>query len=398
MQGENSERILVITHDATRTGAPLLLLQLLRWLSANTSFACDVLFRRRGPIAAEFEAAAGVCLDWTPSSARPRLPAQIWRSLRHRIGVPVPSYRERLIDRITHRRYALIYGNTAAVCDVLCPLLQRTGVPAILHVHELESALRHAAAGPDLAWALSVVARVVSVSEPVTRNLTGRHGVPISRILGVPEFVPELPRAKASAEMIRRELHIPASAIVVGGSGTLRFRKGPDLFLQVARRVVRLLPDKSINFVWVGDDDGAIRFLLEEDARKTGLEGRFRFTGVVGNPTDYFRSFDMFLMTSREDPFPLVCLENAHCGNPIVCFADAIGSTEFIDESCGHVSPYLDLDDMAHAVAEFAADPDRRRRAGEEIRRRAAAYTTERVAPRIAACIREVIDARKASQ
>ena len=61
-QGEMTmpKRVLFISHDATRTGAPMILLHLLRWLRANTELSFDVLLRDGGELAGEFEQTAQV--------------------------------------------------------------------------------------------------------------------------------------------------------------------------------------------------------------------------------------------------------------------------------------------------------------------------------------------------
>ncbi|HEX8833654.1 MAG TPA: hypothetical protein VF719_05610, partial [Abditibacteriaceae bacterium] len=48
------KRILFISHAATRTGAPMMLLHLLRWLAENSDFECDLLLLRGGPLESEF--------------------------------------------------------------------------------------------------------------------------------------------------------------------------------------------------------------------------------------------------------------------------------------------------------------------------------------------------------
>jgi glycosyltransferase involved in cell wall biosynthesis len=386
-------KVLFITHDATRTGAPTVLLQFLQWVRANKAIEFDVLLRRDGPLVADFEAVANTCFRWVSEPPRHPFAMRAWHAFLRRVGAVVPTHREMFVRQLVARDYSLIYGNTVVVCDVMRVLMERTGVQGILHVHEMEGAIRWGVSDTDLRWVLANANKVISVSEPVTRNLCERHGVMASRLAQIPECVPDVSLAAEAGRSIRQKLGISLSSFVVGGSGTFAFRKGPDLLVQVAKRVVDLLPKQDVRFVWVGGDNESTRFLLAEDVRKLGLGDRVVLTGSVPNPLDYFQAFDLFLITSREDPFPLVCLENAQCGNPIVCFADAIGSTEYIDETCGHVSPFLDLDDMARAVAAFANDPDKRRRASVEISRRVAAYTTGKIAPRIAACIREVIDA-----
>src|SRR5262245_66680980 len=47
-------KILFVGHDATRTGAPFVLLHLLRWLKANTNVGFHLLLLRGGELEPEF--------------------------------------------------------------------------------------------------------------------------------------------------------------------------------------------------------------------------------------------------------------------------------------------------------------------------------------------------------
>lgn len=74
------------------------------------------------------------------------------------------------------------------------------------------------------------------------------------------------------------------------------------------------------------------------------------FPGATEHPEHYYPLFDLFLLTSREDPFPLVCLEAAAHGLPILCFENAGGMPEFVAEDAGCVVPYMDLDKMTDTI------------------------------------------------
>src|SRR4051812_5528003 len=47
-------RTLFVSHDASRTGAPIFLLNLLRWIKANTALDFEVLLPRGGPLVSDF--------------------------------------------------------------------------------------------------------------------------------------------------------------------------------------------------------------------------------------------------------------------------------------------------------------------------------------------------------
>src|SRR2546423_13834588 len=101
-------RLLFVTRDASRTGAPFLLLYLLRWLRENTKVDFDVVVGRTGPLDAEFAKLAPLFV--LEHSNEP-----VVRRLVNRAG----SYRlQQWVDRSALSRalrgnhFALIYSNT----------------------------------------------------------------------------------------------------------------------------------------------------------------------------------------------------------------------------------------------------------------------------------------------
>ena len=98
-------------------------------------------------------------------------------------------------------------------------------------------------------------------------------------------------------------------------------------------------------------------------------------------------------MISREDPYPLVCLEAASVGKPIICFADAGGMPEFVEEDCGFVVPYLDIDGFAARVIELSSSPDLlTRMSANAFRKVRERHDIERSAPKLAELLTRFVE------
>ncbi|WP_096896367.1 hypothetical protein [Candidatus Scalindua japonica] len=54
------KKILFISHDASRTGAPIILLNFLRWFQDNTNIPFRIILREDGELKPEFQALAPV--------------------------------------------------------------------------------------------------------------------------------------------------------------------------------------------------------------------------------------------------------------------------------------------------------------------------------------------------
>jgi len=103
---------------------------------------------------------------------------------------------------------------------------------------------------------------------------------------------------------------------------------------------------------------------------------------------------DIFALTSREDPFPLVMLEAAAIKLPMVCFAQSGGGPEFAEIGGGLVVPYLDVPAFAGCLAELAGDVARRRAIGASAARAVEQFTIDRQAPKLRA-VMEAVMARR---
>lgn len=368
----NDRRILFVSHEGTRTGAPMMLLHFLRWARDNSTIEPEIMLLRGGPLAVDFaEVGPTHVLSETPDWPVPtRVEAELARA-----GLHAPAWallRARLRRQVAEVRDArFIYLNSTASLRVLHHLPRAERV--ITHVHELQSALLWSLRRQDPLLLRNKVDHFVAAADCVTANLVERHGIARSQITRVYEFIDPAkvlaPPVQDRAE-IRAHLAIPDDAFVVGGSGFADWRKGIDLFVQAAR-LVRRSGREDVHFVWVGDRPGGNDTAeLDLDIERSGVADRVHLVGLADHPFDWYRCFDVLALTSREDPYPLVGLETALLEVPMVCF-DAGGMTELIARSAnegvgesGVVVGYLDVEAMAGALVALLGDPARRQAMG----------------------------------
>lgn len=358
-----SRRILFLNHSASRNGASILLLNLLHWLHANCGHELEVLSFGGGPLIPDFRAVA---------------PTRVWRDplffLRRARSPGVEALRARLHETILRaylglRKYDLVYANTAATGSYVSAL--RAGKRAVLwHIHELPYAIKLTLGDERARRLLRSVDRVIAVSEPVADSLVGEYCVSPERVDLIHGFVVVQDRAPderlAARRRILQRLGWPDDAFVVGACGGLGWRKGSDLFLQLARMLQRSDAAGTTRFLWVGGSDrnDAEALQFAHDLNTLGLDGVCRRVPSTPDVDDHYCAMDAFALTSREDPFPLVMLEAAMHGLATVCFASSGGGPGFIAEDAGIVVPYLDLGQYAAAIERLRAQPQLRRALG----------------------------------
>ena len=391
-------RVLFVSHQATRTGAPAVLLSFLRWLAEHGDVDAEVLLWRDGPLEAAFREVATV-----------HVAGRLDRGSRIELlernlpvvglgGVADRLRRARLRPRLKDLTgYDLYWLNCAEAAHCLDHLPAVDGI-VVSHVHELGMAIAFAL--PDeqerRRW-LDRTDHFVAVADRVKANLVEAEGVDPDRVSRHYEFVDAdrvtaPPRTPAAA--LRTRLGIPEDAPVVGAAGTQEWRKGTDLFLQLARR----LEDHAagpVHLIWIGGGSARVEIeRLAHDLAETGLADRVHFVGEQAHATDWYRALDLLVLTSREDPYPLVCLEAGLLGVPVVSF-DNGGMAELLDGDNGLVVPALDVEAMAEAVGSLLADPSRRARMGERLAADVAArHDTAVAAPRLHELLLDLLGGR----
>lgn len=344
--------ILFLSHDASRTGAPIFLLNFLRWLRQNRDLNFRVLTGRRGELTADF-AALGTVNSFEPSDA-------LWYKVMRRSRLQHwydTSHLAQLRDSLLRDKVNLIYINSVASAGML-DFLSFLDCPVICHVHELDWAIR--VVGVEK---LALLERrrplYIAVSNAVKNSLVKNSGIPPSRVEVIHGFVPS-PQAvdfEKARKLIRMKLGIAEEAKIVCACGSIGFRKGTDLFLQVAAMVANLYRSMPVHFLWVGGPPNEVEAMRSKVANSP-LRDIVHFVGHTSDANIYLEASDVFVLTSREDPFPLVVMEAAQHAKPIVCFERGGGAPEFVEGDAGFVTPDFDTKIMADKLVELLSSPE----------------------------------------
>ncbi len=384
------KKVLFISHDASRTGAPLLLLRLLRWLKAQSDISFEILLCQGGELENAFAAIAPVSV-LHKNMGRPGIATRLRELFSDGVS---KRLRQAGIERHSLSDIGLIYSNTIVNGDIL-EALSVLNCPVITHVHELENAIQAWGGSENIAKVRRYTRHYIAVSEAVKRNLVEQHQIPESKISVVPGFlsIEELDEARASPqENLRQQLGIAADAPVVCSAGTLGWRKGGDIFIQLTRHVLQEAAE-PVHFLWIGADKKKDFFTeIQHDVKKMGIEQYVHFIETTPEPLRYMACCDVLVVVSREDSFSLVCLEAAALGKPVVCFDATGGIQEFVEDDAGFVVPYLDVPAMAAKVVTLLRNPALRHRLGEQAKQKVnTTYTVAARAPDIVRLIEAML-------
>jgi glycosyltransferase involved in cell wall biosynthesis len=358
----SKKTLLVVSHDASRTGAPILCLNIVKQLKTAYNIVTLLLggeAQLREDFARESQMIA--YLDgYTPAAvayACPRLLLQI--------------------------RPDIALVNSIVSYPVL-PVLAQASIPIVTLVHEracmypidtLEGVVRYSS---ELVFSGSF-----TMNEAKS---CASSWVPEARAHILPHWPSALDDGEDAAKIcnVFRPDGWPDDTVVVLGIGSVNFRKGVDLFIQCAQQIVARGRKRSflargrkqnIRFAWIGHgydpkNDMSYSIYLSEQIRRSSLEGQVIFAGeVIGLRTAY-QMADLFLLTSRLDALPNVAIDAMCAGLPVLCFENGSGVADILAEeglqgSC--VAPYLDTAAMAELAVRLIGSPSRRRELGQKL-------------------------------
>jgi glycosyltransferase involved in cell wall biosynthesis len=293
-----------------------------------------------------------------------------------------------LVGLLRRERYGVVHTHNSkgGVLGRLAARIAR--VPVVIHtVHGFAF---HGAEKPLRRWcflqAERVAARwcdaVIYISRPLARWAARERLYPACRgSLIYSGIEPERFDARPDAGAVRAGLGVPPGAPLIGQVSKLWEGKGHATLLAALPAILARFPDTRLAFV----GEGPLQGTLEAEAARRGLADRVIFTGFREDVAAVTGALDVALLASAFEGMGRVVLEAMACGVPVV--ASRVGGIPdlVVDGRTGYLVPVDDAAAVAGAVTGLLAEPERRRRLGEEGRRRLTGrFTAERMVEQIA--------------
>ncbi len=236
-----------------------------------------------------------------------------------------------------------------------------TAIPVVLTVHGLAPREQMSLLQFGRTWGILLLGRCFGVGfAAVSRELMDRLGRwPLAvRAVEIPNPMPSVGTGEGMPDL-RTRFGWDSGRPLVGFIGRLETVKGPDLFLEIARR-------GSARFGWVIVGSGSMEKELAARCQAEGLGERVRFLGSVPEAAPLLRQMDALAMTSRHEGTPMALLEAAACEVPVVAFG--VGGIPALLEHAPRewCIPPGDVDAFARALDGLLESPESSRRAAQE--------------------------------
>jgi glycosyltransferase involved in cell wall biosynthesis len=368
--GSRPPRVVIVIHEELLGGATL---SVIRCAPALTSRGWSISFWVPRPSEVfDFLTAQGQEVAGAPRPlAYSRAALRVQPGPRARLQA-TPGYLRRFVSHLRRAGAGLVHANSRTTIAELA-VARALGRRTVFHVHEMAPRGRKGAVAARIARRLAH--EVVAASEATARSWAIDSWSPRVVYEGV-----EIPSTLAP---------LPGrSPLVVGTIGRISRRKGVDLFVDAAAIVAERGLDVAFEIIGAPTDPLDARWARGVLARARALGIRHRLEADV---CAALRVWDVFVLPSRTDPFPISMLEAMASGRPVIG-TRVDGIAEQVTPDVGLLTEPDDPVALADAIATLAAlPPDARAELGAAARRRAEEFSIEHQAEGLDAAYRAAV-------
>lgn len=182
---------------------------------------------------------------------------------------------------------------------------------------------------------------VIAVSN-LTRNIIiNRYGINANKVFTIYNAVNF---SKTNYAQNLKEKH-PRKKKIITFLGRITFQKGPEYFIEAARKVLKSNPE--VHFVMAGNGD--LMNQMIDRVAKLNMGTKFTFTGfLTGNDVnEMYSQSDIYVMPSVSEPFGISPLEAMSKGIPVI-ISEQSGVAEVLKNAIK--VNFWDIDALADAI------------------------------------------------
>ena len=334
---DGKKKIIYVSHDALPYGAQMLSLSIIKSLNEDFGYEVYCILKEDGDLIPDFEK---YCKDL----------------------ICIKTDLNSDISRITD--WVKLTGATKAICNtvVVGDILEKLSdckIDCISLIHEMKNVIHQYKCEENLRKIIKYAKKIVFASKYVKESVDLVFKTPIEKTVILPQGMYKLNTYLNEKSKIKHQVYSEykidkANDLVIGvGSGD--YRKGVDLFVSCALEVCAR--NQNISFLWVGKMDPDMDIHLNKMLEFSEYKNRILFAGYTEDAMKYYAAADIFLLTSREDPFPTVVMEAMYAKLPVIAFEGGGGYVENISPSTGRLVGFEDFAEMADVVLEYIENP-----------------------------------------
>lgn len=328
-------KILYISHDALFHGAQLLSLNIVKVLKERFNYDVHIILKSGGPLEDEFRK-YGTIYNFEGKSNK---------------------HIDKSIQNITSIGVSACICNTIISGD-LVPIIKEKGVKVISLIHELPGVIQRYNAEDNARLIAEYSDKVVFPSTYVKDKFYELLRINDDKSVILPQGLYKMNEYKGNRKsahsILRERLSLNEDAKIILAIGYGDYRKGIDLFIDVAEKTYA--HNSNIYFLWIGNRDKDLINMAFSNIKDKRCKNNILFRDATNEISIFYAGADLYLMTSREDPFPSVVMDAMNVGLPVIGFEGAGGFSDIVKSDTGALVPYLDTIKMSNKIIEIIGD------------------------------------------
>lgn len=197
------------------------------------------------------------------------------------------------------------------------------------------------------------VEKFIVVSDSLKSTLTEKRGIPASKVVRIHNGI-ELKeyRPGICEDTLRDKWRISKELPLIGAIGRMVWEKGFEYLIEAVPVIIKTFPEAKILLV----GDGPLLDGLKALSGRLGVEKNIIFAGFQSDIKEILSAFDLLVVPSLLEGFPMVTLEAMAMAKPIIA-TNIDGITEQITNGeNGILVPPKDPDALAKAIIKVLSD------------------------------------------
>ncbi len=209
-------------------------------------------------------------------------------------------------------------------------------------------------------WSAKRADGIRLVSGRIEKSLTERYPALAERITVLPIFV-DISKAKNEEPRLNLHKTYPAHDFIIIMASRLTREKNIAIAIDAMQKIVRQFPKTLLLIVGSGPEKEHLTSQIE----RYQLQSNIVFTEWTHNLTSYYKTADLFLLTSNYEGYGRTVVEAAAAGCPVVMTDVGLAGEWIINEESGFVVGVGDAGKLVEVIAWLIARPEERRRVAQ---------------------------------
>lgn len=254
---------------------------------------------------------------------------------------------------IKNKKFDIIHAHDWMTFRAAAEVKKATNKPFVAHVHstELDRANEKHINRQIFElekFGMKAADKIIAVSQYTKNKIVDFYDIPSKKIEVVYNAAPIWAAAK-----LEEQKPILGKDKLVLFVGRLTFQKGPEYFIEAAKRILEFR--KDVSFVIVGCGD--LQTKLVDLVAEYGLLNKILFTGLLRGQKlrQIYERADLFIMPSVSEPFGLTALEAIQHNTPVIISKQS-GASEVLKHALK--VDYWDVESMAAHIQAVLDSPN----------------------------------------